>query len=161
MWRLAVLDSSVGAWCASRVSATNPVLVILKKAASTTHVAADEKRNYALTMLRLLSNSFSNVLLASSLLSNAPSAAEDPSPRTRVTDLLLTLFFSEDGAVRTAAASVAFNMAAYIQKRRVSRLKDGRMNEGSSDEDGDWEMEMISALLEKIRVEDKSEEVGQ
>jgi hypothetical protein len=159
LWRLAILDSSVGTWCASKGSA-NPVLVILKKAGST----ANPTRNDALTTLRLVSNSFSNAVLASCLLSDAlpPSAAgEDVSPRRRVTDVLLTLFYSDDGAVRTAAASVAFNMAAYIQKNRVSRTKAGRMGDEGSEEDGDWEMEMISALLEKVRVEDKSEEVGQ
>jgi hypothetical protein len=65
----------------------------------------------------------------------------------------------QDPAIRTAAASLAFNIAAFIQRSRVDNIRNGTVVEGS--EDADWEVELVSAIIEAIKREDRSEEIGQ
>jgi hypothetical protein len=77
-----------------------------------------------------------------------------------VTSLLVSTLLHEDAAVRTAAASLAFNVAAHLQKRRIDRVKGG-VSGADSAEDGDWEVEIISAVIEVIDREKGSEEIGQ
>jgi len=152
LWRLAILDPSVASWCASipiTKSSPDPIAVFLAKA---TYVldGPNAPRNYILTVLRLLSNTFSNSKLTQFLLSG--------DTRTEVTSLLVSTLLHEDAAVRTAAASLAFNVAAYLQKGRVDRVKGG-VSGADSAEDGDWEVEIISAVIEAIDREKGSEEV--
>jgi len=61
-----------------------------------------------------------------------------------------------DGAVRTAAAGLAFNVSAFLQKGRVKRVKG---NATDVQEDEDWEVEMVSAVVEALDRETTSEEV--
>jgi hypothetical protein len=75
--------------------------------------------------------------------------------------LLVTTLLHDDAAVRTAAASLAFNVAAYLQKGRVDNVKSGGSETEGMEEDGDWEIEMASAVVEAIDREKNSEEVGQ
>lgn len=56
--------------------------------------------------------------------------------------------------VRSAAAGLAFNFAAAVGKARQ-----GGEAQGKSD-DGDWEVEVASALVEAVGREEGSEEVG-
>lgn len=153
MWRLALLDPTVSSWCASlpmNKSSPDPIVLFLGKATSGL-AASNAPRNYILTVLRMLSNSFSNSTLTQVLLSG--------SSRSEVTSLLVTTLLHEDAAVRTAAASLAFNVATYLQKGRVEKVRGGGGAEGA-EEDGDWEVEMTSAVIEAIDREKGSEEVG-
>lgn len=61
--------------------------------------------------------------------------------------------------MRTAAASLAFNVAAFLQKGRVDRVRDTAR--APEDEDEDWEVEMVSAIVEALDREKGNEEVGQ
>lgn len=153
MWRLALLDPSASSWCASlSVNATSPDPIALFLAKATAGLAASNApRNYILTVLRMLSNAFSNTALTHTLLS--------PARRAEITGLLVTTLLHEDATVRTAAASLAFNVATYLQKGRVEKLKGGNGAEGTN-EDGDWEVELMSAVIEAIDREKGSEEVG-
>jgi len=153
MWRLALLDPSVSSWCASLPTSRNspdPLAIFLAKATSTLTVSY-APRNYILTVLRLLSNAFSNPVLTRVLLSGQT--------RKDMTMLLVNTLLHEDAAVRTAAASLSFNVAAYLQKRRVDDVKSGRNGAEGVEEDGDWEVEMVSAVMEAIDREKGSEEV--
>lgn len=76
-----------------------------------------------------------------------------------VTSLLVSTLLHEDVAVRTAAASLAFNVAAYLQKGRIDGVKGGVS--GADSADGDWEVELISAVVEAIDREKSGEEIGQ
>lgn len=150
MWRLALLDPIVSSWCASlplSKSSPDPIALFLTKTTSAL-AASNAPRNFILIVLRMLSNGFSNASLTRVLLSN--------SARTEVTSLLVATLLHEDAAVRTAAASLAFNVAAYLQKGRVDKVKGG----AGIDEDGDWEVEMTSAVMEALDREKGSEEVG-
>lgn len=61
-----------------------------------------------------------------------------------------------------AAASLTFNIAAFYQKLRVEDVRDGRRGEDNSVEgDGDWEVEMVSAVVEALKNETSSEDVGE
>ena len=153
MWRLALLDPSSSSWCASlSVNATCPDPIVLFLAKATSGLAASNApRNYILTVLRMLSNAFSNIALVRTLLSSARHA--------EIASLLVTTLLHEDAAVRTAAASLAFNVAAFLQKGRLEKVKSGNGAEGKN-EDGDREVELMSAVIEAINREKGSEEIG-
>lgn len=151
MWRLALLDPSASSWCASLAikDSPDPIAIFLAKAISAL-ATSDAPRNYILTILRMLSNAFSNPALTRALLSGQT--------RKDVTILVVTTLLHDDAAVRTAAASLAFNVAAYLQKGRVDKVSSSGVE--GMEEDGDWEVEMVSAVTEAIDREKGSEEVG-
>jgi desumoylating isopeptidase 1 len=159
MWRLAFLDPAVGTWCASLPSGVDrpdPISIFLNKGNEDLDKAP---RNYVLTLLRLLCNAFSSAVVAKRLLSNAiPSGGTAPL-RNRLTTFLISTLLHQDAAVRTASASLAFNVAAYRQRGRVDKVRGAKSNY-EEDEDGDWEVEMVSAVVEAIGREKESEEVG-
>jgi len=153
MWRLALLDETVSNWCATSAgSPTDPVQAILLKALTTLSNPSVQAtaRPYILTTLRLFSNAFSNEALARSILSLK---------RTTVTSLLVTSLLHADATVRTAAASLAFNVAAYLQKERIAAVKARYGPFPAGDEEGEWEVELVSAVLEAIGNEVKSEDI--
>lgn len=158
MWRLTFLDPAAGTWCSAIPSKTSdPIVGFLKKGNEGLDTAP---RNYVLTLLRLLCNAFSSAVVAIRLLSDVPSSGETESPRNLLTSLLVSTLLHQDAAVRTAAASLAFNVAGYLQKGRVENVR-GVRNTGSEGEDGDWEVEMVSAIVEAIGRDKESEEVGE
>ncbi|KAG6809132.1 hypothetical protein H0H92_001446 [Tricholoma furcatifolium] len=144
LWRLAFLDLAVGTWAMSAPS--NPLTIFIDKAtgALETPDPSANPRNYLLTTLRLLSNVFASLTLAWSI------------SHVALTAVIVPCLLHSDGAVRTAAASLAFNVSAALQKARVDKLKGGT---GTVQEDEDWEVEMISAVVEALDREVTSEEV--
>ncbi|EMD39905.1 hypothetical protein CERSUDRAFT_81230 [Gelatoporia subvermispora B] len=162
MWRLAFLDEAVGTWCAG-LSTThphtiNPVQLFLRKANDILDLTDPDvkaaARNYLLTVLRMIANAYATPALARVLLS--PSGERDALTRALVGALL-----HGDAAVRTAAASVAFNVAASLQQRRVDQVRgaDGAGASMGAEEDGEWDVELVSAMLEALGNEAQSEEV--
>ncbi|KAH8104592.1 DUF862-domain-containing protein [Cristinia sonorae] len=153
MWRLALLDEVVSNWCASSAGTpSDPIQAILVKALATLSNpdAQASARPYLLTTLRLFSNAFSNDSLARSILS---------SKRTTVTTLLVSSLLHTDASVRTAAASLTFNVAAFLQKGRVEAVKEKYGPFAESEEEAEWEVEMVSAVLEAIANEVQSEDI--
>lgn len=75
-----------------------------------------------------------------------------------MTSVLVPSLLHEDGAVRTAAASLAFNVAAFIQKGRVAKVRGEIV---AAFEDEDWEVEIVSAAIEALDRETASEDVGE
>lgn len=154
MWRLAVLDDTVSAWCLTSAGGkSDPIQIILVKALAAVSSDPAGSRNYMLTTLRLLSNAFSHVPLARVLLSVS-------GKRLAVTSFLVTSLLHPDGLVRTAAASLAFNVAAFIQKERVEAVMEKYGPFAGPDEDGEWEVELVSAVLEALANETQSEDIG-
>lgn len=162
MWRLAFLDPAVGTWTAQLIlpasSTPNPATLFLGKAAVANNALAGDKgaRNFLLTTLRLLCNAFSSPTLARRLL-------QDVSSRAALTEVLVPSLLHADAQVRTAAASLAFNVAATVQVARVEAVRTGKGGR-EEDEDGEgaeeWRVEIVSALLEAVDREKASEEVG-
>jgi desumoylating isopeptidase 1 len=79
---------------------------------------------------------------------------------TRAVDVLVLGLLHTDTAVRTAAASVAFNLIAGIQRARIDRVRSGRNEVSRDDADGEWEVEVMSAMVEAIQREDSNEDIG-
>ena len=153
MWRLALLDETVSNWCVTVSGTADPLQAILLKAVATLSNAEAQaaSRPYVLTTLRLFSNAFSNDALSRSVL---------VSKRTAVTSLLVSSLLHTDGSVRTAAASLAFNIAAFLQKSRLESVRARYGPFAGSDEEGEWEIELVSAVLEAIANEVHSEDIG-
>ena len=161
MWRLVVVDDTAAAnWLAIPTSPNPNVLqLLLDKALGVLDTSDPAQksagRNYILTVLRLLANGFAHAALARALLSRAPPAGK----RAQVTRVVVATLLYEDATVRTAAASLTFNVAATLQKSRVDRLRGGAALVGV-EEDEEWEAELVSAVLEALSKEVQSEEVG-
>ena len=160
MWRLAVLDEPVASWLASAPT-PDPLQQLLDKLLtlldSGDAAAKASGRNYTLTVLRLLANGFAHAALARTLLAAA-------GKRAAVTRVVVAALLHEDAAVRTAAAGLAFDVAAALQRSRVERLR-GASTAGPAavvvEEDEEWEVELVSAVLEALSNEVQSEEVGE
>ena len=56
--------------------------------------------------------------------------------------MLVQTLLHEDRVVRVAAASLAITF--WVQKGRVGRIK------GAREEDGEWEVELVSAVAEAL-----------
>lgn len=153
LWRLALLDPNVSKW-ASPTSASDPISIFMTKAAEALQDTdrASSLRNFILTVLRLLSNAFASPVLAQKLLLHET--------KKTMTAVLVPSLLHADGAVRTAAASLAFNVAGIIQKGRIANVRQGSSSEAVV-EDEDWELELVSAVVEALDRERASEEVGE
>ncbi|KAG8902083.1 hypothetical protein FRC00_002002 [Tulasnella sp. 408] len=120
-------------------------------------------RNLLLTTLRLASNCFAHTTLARHVLTPSPTAISATPPRSLLTSILVPALLHDDVSTRTAAASLAFDVAAYVQKPLMEQARNGstmganQIIDGQSD--GEWEVEMISALVEAVGKENASEEV--
>lgn len=160
MWRLAVLDVTVANWLSSSTANHDPIHILLQKALSVLDSDdATEKsgaRNYLLTVLRTLANGFAHAALSKILLSGVSPGGK----RAQVTRVVVATLLHEDAAVRTAAASLAFDVAAALQKSRVERVR-GATVAVEVEEDEEWEVELVSAVLEALGNEVQSEEVGE
>ncbi|KAG6834078.1 hypothetical protein H0H93_012111, partial [Arthromyces matolae] len=66
LWRLALLDPAVGSWAATAPAPSNPITIFIDKATTTLQQtnSTSNPRNYLLTTLRLLSNTFATPLLS-------------------------------------------------------------------------------------------------
>ena len=143
IWRIALLGTAVCGWSATKTGLESPIVVLLSK-------AEGAPRNYTLVLLRMLSNAFANKILARELLLSS---------RSSITAILLAALSHEDATVRTAAASLAFNMIAHLQRLRVEKVR-GNSEGDDASENEEWEIEMAFGLLEAIGREKASEEIG-
>lgn len=160
MWRLAFLDPTVGSWLANLNSTnpgTDPITVFLPKTINALDNPSKGSRNYVLTVIRMLCNAFSHTALSHQILSSS-------SMREKITaEVLVPSLLHSDGLVRTAAASLAFDVSTVLQKSRVEAVKSGRgikPYRASEDRVADWEVEMVSAVIEALDREKENEEVG-
>ena len=150
IWRLAVLDPSFA------IGSVRPLTSLLTTISTS---GTSISRATLLTLLRLLSNAIGSPSLARPLL------VSDPQAKAAVTGVLVQTLLHEDRLVRVAAASVAFNVAAWVQRGRVARLTGSGTGKGDeakeNEEDEERDTEIISAVIESIIKESESEEVGE
>jgi hypothetical protein len=156
MWRLAVLDPAAASWLAAAPGA-GPIGVLVRIARDALGQPTQDKgtRNYVLTALRLLANAFGSAALARALLSG-------PGGDGQVLGTLVPALLHSDAAVRTAAASLAFNAAASVQRARAAAgaglggVPSSISTSGANDADAaaaadeDWQVELASALVEAL-----------
>lgn len=169
LWRIAVLDAEVAKWLSlSSTRADGKETDITGLIFSKVREAQDSSpsgapRNLLLTTLRLASNCFAHTTLARHVLTPSPTAISPTPPRSLLTSILVPALLHDDVSTRTAAASLAFDVAACVQKPLMEQARNGTSTganqtiDGQSD--GDWEVEMISALVEALGKENGSEEV--
>ncbi|KAF7314207.1 hypothetical protein MKEN_00892900 [Mycena kentingensis (nom. inval.)] len=160
MWRLAVLDPAVSTWAATTPGA-GPIGGFAKLAQIMLADGATDKgaRNFVLTTLRLLTNAFSAGPLSRVLLAGSDGAAMGT---------LVPALLHADATVRTAAASLAFNAAAAVQRVRVATgagmggltAPSGNVDasDAASAADEDWQVELVSALVQAL-TDETGEEV--
>jgi hypothetical protein len=165
MWRLAVLDPAAAAWLAAAPGA-GPVGVFSRTARDALAQPTQDKgtRNYVLTALRLLANAFKTPVLARGLLCGGDSDGA-------VLGTLVPALLHADAAVRTAAASLAFNAAAAVQRARAAAGAGlGGVNATASSgaagdadaamcADEEWQVELLSAIVEATEREEGEEVV--
>ena len=162
MWRLSFLDPTVGSWLANLNSTnpgTDPITMFLPKTVNALdNPSSKGSRNYVLTVIRMLCNAFSHATLSNQLLSSSIM-------REKITaEVLVPSLLHSDGLVRTSAASLAFDVSTVLQKSRVEAVKSGRgikpYRAVADDGFADWEVEMVSAVVEALDREKDNEEVG-
>lgn len=158
MWRLAFLDPATGSWAAAPSTSPcgGPISIVLPKAVEALQSGSSKgARNYVLTVLRLLCNSFSSNTLTRKIFT-------DGTVKPVLTLVLVQSLLHEDAAVRTAAASLTFNVGAWLQSNRVEAVKDGKgIQADAVGEDAEWEVEVVTAILEALVRETGNEEVGE
>jgi hypothetical protein len=68
--------------------------------------------------------------------------------RGSLTSVLVQLLLHEERLVRVAAANLAFDVGAWVQKGRVAGIKGEEVVDGirADEEDGEWEVELVRPL---------------
>lgn len=127
LWRRALLDEKVSSWCADRNGLDSPPVLLLSNACERS------SKKYLLTLLRMLSNAFSNKALGWKILLSA---------QNNLAVLLEHTLVYEDTEIRKSASSLTFNIFARLQELRIENLCKG-------DEEGadHLEMEISMTLL--------------
>jgi hypothetical protein len=147
VWRLAILEPTIA-----------PVTLapLVELLSSTNASVTSCPRATLLTLLRLATNSLGTSLSRSLL-------ASDDRARAAITGVLVQALLHPDRLVRVAAASLGFNVGAWVQKGRVARAKGDDAVNGlrENEEDGEWEVELVSAVAEALANEEESEDAGE
>jgi hypothetical protein len=149
VWRLAILEPTI-----AQVTLTPLVKVLTANSES----VSSSHRATLLTLLRLTTNALSTPLSRSLL-----PVAGAPEARGALTSVLVQTLLHEDRLVRVAAASLAFNVGGWVQKGRVARIKGEEVADGirADEDDGEWEVELVSAVAEALAGEEESEDAGE
>lgn len=158
LWRLAILDGKIFTKVGLAVvpAIENHVASLIAGAASPTEVP----RPVLLTTLRLCANTFAH--------SAVGAAAAKTEAQSQTTAILVAGLLHSDASVRTAAASLAFNVAArrHAPLRSPSSKQSTTLSYNWAEVDrrerageGERDIELICALLEATERED-NEEVG-
>jgi desumoylating isopeptidase 1 len=153
-WRILVLEVRIGSVLAQNLELFQAFLNKAKTSLETPSGDGSNPRNSYVTLLRLLSNAFTSSEIASQLLG--------PQSKQQMVSVIVPCLLHSDSTVRSAAAGAAFNSTAYYQVGRVQYYRDGKRGESVPESTGseEWELEIIPALLEALRQETQSEEVG-
>lgn len=93
-----------------------------------------------ITLLRLLCNALSALILADSLLKNATVRAD-------VTQIVVKALLASDSGVRTCAGSLTFSVAGWQRKQRKDWVD---VDENTDGEHEDFEVELCTAVLEAL-----------
>ncbi|KAK4688020.1 desumoylating isopeptidase 1, partial [Tremellales sp. Uapishka_1] len=130
------------------VDPVSPILALGVKA-----LQPDPKKTpkpFLLTLLRFITNLTASLPLANIVLS--PSVAV-----SNIVEILVESLLHDDTGVRTAAAGLAINLGGWRHRLLAQREKEGGKEEDEIE--AEWEVEVISALIEGIGRE-ADEEIG-
>ena len=150
LWRLALLSTTVGTWVSgepfSTPGSTSSIISELLNKAEFKSLP----RPFVLTLLKCLSNAFGTPALSQRLLVPGPL-------REKLTALAISQLLEADGQVRTAAASLVFNIASGTQLQRADTGRGILVPRTPTGVDVEWEIEVVSAVIEGIRREEGEE----
>ena len=147
LWRISFLSPTVGAWISGEHANTPDI------ASSIIHEFLKKSelkplpRSFILTLLKCLSNALGVAPLSQRLLAPGPL-------REKLTELATSQLLDEDNQIRAIAASLIFNIASFAQTQRVETGKDGSIPQFHAGFDAEWEIEVVSAVIEGIRREE-------
>ncbi|KAK2467081.1 hypothetical protein APHAL10511_001339 [Amanita phalloides] len=144
LWRLLVLDPATETWTVSQPSFDrHPLSLLLASAENTVTVGT---RSYVLTLLRLFANVFASPLIAQRLIFG--------SQKQTLTTIIIQTLLHDDAMIKAASASLLFNLSATLQRNRVESITGTTTRRAVQiDESEDWEVEVISAIIEALRRE--------
>ncbi|KAF9778668.1 PPPDE putative peptidase domain-containing protein [Thelephora terrestris] len=150
LWRIGFLSATVGTWVAgenANSSGVSPNIIFefLKKAE-----LKPLPRSFVLTLLKFFSNALGALPLSRQLLAPGPL-------RERLTSLAISQLLEEDNQVRATAASLVFNIASCTQAQRAETGGNNSLPPIHAGSDTDWEIEVLSAIIEGIRREENEE----
>lgn len=142
LWRLALLVDGFATQCAlDTVGLSN----FIGRVAEHMHqLGAASPKPLALTSLRLLSNVSANPALLRQVV-------DGRERRSNFTQIVVAGLLHEDTNVRTAASTLVFNVSTHLQRSR--RQAPSRPDPV---EDGDWEVEVLTAVIETLSKESDS-----
>ncbi|KAF8626145.1 hypothetical protein AX15_005039 [Amanita polypyramis BW_CC] len=148
LWRLLVLDPATGSWIASQSNFDDhPLSLLLANAYS---MVMSGPRNYVLTLLRLFANVFASPGIAQRLVLGVQ--------KQRMTMLIIQTLLHDDAMIRNASASLIFNLSAALQRNRVESIVEETSKISIQvEESEDWEVEVVSAIVEALRREKENE----
>ncbi|KAI9484948.1 PUL domain-containing protein [Zychaea mexicana] len=109
-----------------------------------------------LMTLRVACNLFAHsILVTTYFTSTLPAATES---RASLTQLLVSSLLSADSQVRQTAASLAFNCSTSVADERLKKEKEDGYLEGMAEqEDDDWQIEIVSAIMDDLSKETDEE----
>jgi hypothetical protein len=140
----------------SAPASVDPMSPILNLAASTLATSSTATpKPFLLTVLRLLTNLTAPLHLANLILASPPPSPVLANLQAKTIAIVVESLLHPDGGVRSAAAGVAVNLAGW----RHRNAKDTKQAPEDEDEK-EWEVEVVSALLEGIAREE-DEDVGE
>ncbi|CAE6427903.1 unnamed protein product [Rhizoctonia solani] len=136
LWRIALLDRNFATKCA--LGDHGLANMITKVSEHVEKLGGATPKALALTSLRLQSNISSNPALLRYLMN-------ERALRSNFTQIAVSGLLHEDVGVRTAASTLVFNLGTHLQRsRRTSPTRPDTV------EDGDWEVEVVTAVLEGL-----------
>ncbi|RCH83412.1 hypothetical protein CU098_006071, partial [Rhizopus stolonifer] len=101
-----------------------------------------------LMILRIACNIFSNPTLSTTHFTSNLAASH----RSQLTQLVITSLLAEDGQIRQAAASLAYNCSTIIATERQKK-EEGTFVGMAEQEDDDWQVELSSAMVDALTKE--------
>lgn len=149
LWRMGFLNTAVGTWVSEDVSTPGTTFGIISEFLKKTELKP-LPRSFVLTLLKCLSNALSALPLSQRLLAPGPL-------REKLTDFATSQLLEKDDQIRATAASMVFNIASYTQVQRVEAGKHDFVPRVPENFDGEWEIEVVSAVIEGIRREENEE----
>ena len=150
LWRIGFLSTTVGAWVSGEdASAPDMNSSIVHEFLRKVELKP-LPRSFILTLLKCLSNTFGIFSLSRQLLAPGPL-------REQLTDLVISQLLEEENQIRATAASLVFNIASCTQIQRVKTGKNGSIPQFHAEFDAEWEIEVVSAVIEGIRREENEE----
>jgi desumoylating isopeptidase 1 len=150
LWRIGLLSPTVGIWVSGQHASTPDITStfihdFLKKAE-----LKPLPRSFILTLLKFFSNAFSVSPLSQRLLAPGPL-------REKLTDLAISQLLEEENQIRATAASLVFNIASCTQTQRAETGRSHSIRRFHEGLDAEWEIEVVSAVIEGIRREENEE----